>query len=294
LADLALSAGSDVKLYDINFDWRTNQIDIPKIRGDVLDARTLANAMKDVDVIVHLAGVSRVEDGEKDPVNCLHVNVEGGYNVAYNAAILKKRMVFGSSREVYGNPERFPVHESDPKKPISTYGVTKLAIENILGTLSMKYGLRYTILRFSNVYGSERDRPERVVPKFLERAIRGETLELYGGEQTLDFTFVDDVVSVIRHVVDNEATTQGQDFNVVSGRSTSIFELASLIKRLTNSESDIVTRSSRRFDALGFRSDPTKISNLMGEQFHMRSLEGGLLNYVGRMKKVIIARGALD
>jgi nucleoside-diphosphate-sugar epimerase len=142
-----------------------------------------------------------------------------------------------------------------------------------------------TILRFSNVYGSARDRPERVIPKFYQRAISGESLELYGGGQTLDFTFVDDVASVIKFVIELEASTQRQDFNIVTGTSTSIATLASMIKRLTGSESRLIPQAARGFDAFGFKSDPTKTRNLLGPRFQPKALENGLSLYVDRMMK---------
>ena len=101
--------GRSVTLLDLGFDWHTTGLDCKKVVCDVLDRRGMEAAAEDVDALVHLAAVSRVEDGEKDPQRCMLVNVEGTKNVVRIAAKCHVPLVLVSSREVYGNAIELPI-----------------------------------------------------------------------------------------------------------------------------------------------------------------------------------------
>jgi nucleoside-diphosphate-sugar epimerase len=286
LADRLQDAGLDLALLDLNFGLNTAHLTCQKLRADVRDYPTISKLVRKRDALVHLAAMSRVEWGQMDPVGCLQVNTEGTLNLI--EAVRKRNpdvpVIYASSREVYGEPSRFPVREADSKYPISVYGSSKLAAENLVRSYGRTYGLKYVILRFSNVYGSARDLPERVIPKFMNRALRNKPLEVYGGNQVLDFTFIDDVaegiVSVLCKALAGEVLND--DFNFTSNRGTSVFRLASLIRNVCASESKVVRKSGRGFDVSKFVGDFTKAKSRTGYR-PSHNLEHGLKIYRNRL-----------
>src|SRR3989442_2984091 len=120
--------------------------------------------------------------------------------------------------------------------------MTKLCAERACGSYadpSVSPSVHPVIFRFSNVYGSERDLPERVIPKFMTKALRGEDITLYGGDQVLDFTYIDDTISGILKAfascLDRASGGSGQEFHCVTGRGVSLLNLATMINRVNDS-----------------------------------------------------------
>ena len=202
-----------------------------------------------------------------------------------------------SSREVYGEPLYLPVNEGHPKRPKSVYGLTKLCAERACLSYSNSSGLdpsvNHVIMRFSNVYGSERDLPERVIPKFMNKALRGEDITLYGGEQILDFTFIDDTISGIVKLVssslEGDGSMFGEDFHFVTGRGVSVSELARMIVDLVGSRSKIIHGAANSFEVRKFVGDLTKARKVLGYEPKTR-LEDGLKRLSERMVPIIIAK----
>lgn len=274
---------------DVKFGKNTAHLACEKLRADVRDYGSISRLVRKRDAFVHLAAVSRVEWGQTQPVRCLEVNTIGTLNLL--GAIRKRNpdalVILTSSREVYGEPSSFPVREADPKCPISVYGASKLAAENLLRSYGLTYGLKHVILRFSNVYGSPRDLPQRVIPKFMKRAVQGKTLEVYGGNQVLDFTFIDNVtdgiISTLSKALDGDTKVLNEDFNFTSNRGTSVAGLASLMGKLCGSHSKIVRRNARNFDVSKFIGDFTKAKTRIGYQ-PRHSLGDGLRIYRERLR----------
>jgi nucleoside-diphosphate-sugar epimerase len=277
-----------VSLLDVKFNENTADIDCTKFVGDICD-KSLTDALDGMyDVIVHLAAVSRVELGQLNPLDCLKTNIVGTSNML---ELLRKErsravLVFGSSREVYGEQSFLPVAEEHPKNPISVYGVSKLAAERLLSSYHRVYGVDYILLRFSNVYGSPRDLPDRVAPRFMRLAMAGQPLTVYGGKQVLDFTFIDDTVngliSVLRKVMHRDETVINQDFNFTSGNGTSILEIAELIKSICQSDSEIIVESGRSYDVSNFVGSYQKAKEFL-DYCPKHSLVDGLSIYGNRL-----------
>ncbi len=270
-----------------------------KIRGDIRDYETVRKAVDGKNAVFHLAAVSRVAWGQEDPFNCWLTNQVGTINVleACNKAESNPVLLEASSREVYGEPLYLPVNEGHPKRPKSVYGLTKLSAERACLSYSKSSGLdpsvNHVIMRFSNVYGSERDLPERVVPKFMNKALRGEDITLYGGEQILDFTFIDDTVSGILKLASaclgGDGSIFGEDFHFVTGRGVSVSELARMIVDLVGSRSKIIHGASNSFEVRKFVGDLTKSHKTLGYEPKV-SLEHGLRILRDRTVPTIIAR----
>lgn len=289
LADELISQGFKVTLLDLSFDDNTKHLDCEKVSGDILNPDYLSS-LPGYDVTVHLAAISRVEIGQEKPSECMKVNVQGTLNVVRAVSKNSGVLVYGSSREVYGQPSRNPVREDDPKAPISIYGVSKLGAEGLVECFSRSHGLRYVIVRFSNVYGSPRDLPERVTPRFMKLAFSGEPITVHWGKQALDFNFIDEVIKGLATAVklagENDSDVISNDFNLVSGKAVSILTLARAVKRVCNSKSEIAVEERRGdFDVTRFLGDPTKSRRHLGYKPRL-ALEEGLKIYGDRIQEI--------
>jgi len=293
LAEKMIEKGLDVTLMDITYGKNTQNIDCEKIIGDVRRFPLVKDLVRKADTILHFAAVSRVEWGQAEPIKCWEINTLGTLNVL---EALRKVNRFGiilyaSSREVYGEPIYLPVTEEHPRNPISVYGVSKLASESLIEYYHQVYELNYVIIRFSNVYGSPRDLPDRVIPKFMRLAMINKPLVIYGGKQVLDFTFIDDVtdglLSAVEKAVEGNRNIINNAFHFTSGKGMSIFQLAELILEICHSQSKIHIKKERRHDVSMFVGDFRKAAEKIGYS-PKHSLPMGLKIYKNRLKDVTL------
>jgi nucleoside-diphosphate-sugar epimerase len=242
----------------VGFDLRGGEGEV----GDVRDAAEVEDAVAGAVAVVHLAGVSRVEAAQRDEPGAVRANIVGTWNVIRAARRAKAGgIVYGSSREVHaglprvprGEKKERPVRESDPRVPINVYGQTKAAAENMLEHCSHLHA----ILRFSNVYGSVDDHPDRVVPAFCRAAVEDGDLVVRGADCAFDFVHVSDAARAVVRAV--EAILAGRDLApqlVVTGRGTSLGDLARLCVA-TAGGGRIVEEGPRPNDADWFVGDPS-------------------------------------
>ena len=291
--------GDTVTLYDLNFSSNTRSLSCEKIRGDVRDYGAVKKAVEGKDAVFHFGAVSRVAWGQEDPFTCWMTNQMGTLNLleACKKSETRPVLFYASSREVYGEPLYLPVDESHPKRPISVYGMSKLSAEKACMSYSRGLGnvgsVDHVVFRFSNDYGSERHLPERVIPKFMTKALRGDDITLYGGGQVLDFTFLDDTISGILKAYaacfDGGPNLFGEDFHFVTGRGVSVSDLAAMIVEMVGSSSKIITSGSNTFEVRRFVGNPEKARRMLGYESRVR-LEDGLKILRERMAPVIYAR----
>ncbi len=175
---------------------------------------------------------SSVFDCVHDPAVAIRTNVEGTRQVletARQAGV--RRVVLASSREVYGEPANLPVPESSPINPKNAYGASKVAAEEICAEYAAR-GLELTILRLSNVYGI-RDRG-RVIPLFIERALRAEPITIYGRDKLLDLVWIENLVEVLALAA--QLPCPAHPVNIGCGKGTRLFELAGACARTYRSK----------------------------------------------------------
>ena len=234
--------------------------------GDILNTNDLFHKMQGVDGVIHLAAVSRVILGEKFPELCWKTNVEGTKNVI--AAVIESPsipwMIYASSREVYGEQGSLNIAESAKLAPVNIYGESKAAAESALNEAKMN-GLRGAIVRFSNVFGSVYDHHDRVVPAFCLAAANGENIRVDGKENLFDFTYIDDVVQGVLAVV--FGLQSGQELppiHFTTGVATSLGEIASFAKELSDHNIEIVEAPSRSFDVAKFSGNTARAEELLG------------------------------
>lgn len=218
--------------------------DVRFVEGDIRDAALVASAMRGAKYVFHLAAQSNVLGSEGDPDYAFMTNVVGTYHVLEAAiAAGARRIVFASSREVYGQPAELPAAESDPLAPKNTYGASKAAGEMACRAAATRGGLEIAALRLTNVYGPGDS--GRVIPLWLERAARGDDLLIYGGTQVLDFVWVGDVVSAMMRAalaprvifdaagllpIEHEERGFFLTMNVGTGRPTPLYTLADKVR----------------------------------------------------------------
>ena len=230
-------------------------------QGDICDYACVEDAVSCCDGILHLAAVSRVVWGERDPDLCWATNVGGLKNVL---AAMKKRssppwLIFASSREVYGQPKELPATEDTPLNPVNIYARSKAEGERLVLGAHLFDCLRVSTIRLSNVYGRTSDHVDRVIPAFARAAVLGEPLRVDGYRHTFDFTHVDDVcrgiILLIHHLMSPLDCLPPIQF--VSGTATTLGELALQAIAIADSESPIVEAPPRNFDVAQFYGSPS-------------------------------------
>ena len=273
LAETMLNMGWDVALLDIN-DNPINIMDFKErveyVHSDIRSER-LTEILKVVepDGVIHLAALSRVVWCEERPEECISINVKGTQNLLQSLSKLREKpwFIFSSSREVYGNSETLPVRESFPLLPVSKYAEAKCAGEEIIREYSSKLGMKSTILRLSNVYGNERDISDRVIPKFIIKALKGEKLVIYGKGKFFDFTFIQDAISGILKAVERlekNDESRVETYNICTGKPTKLEELPSMISTIINSEVEVVYKESKDYEVRGYYGDCSKAKESLG------------------------------
>ena len=234
--------------------------------GDVRDAQRVRDAVAGCRGIVHLAAVSRVVWGERDPQGCRDVNVGGLRNVLEGALDPARRpwLIFASSREVYGQPDCLPVTEDAPLRPVNVYGRCKAEGERLVAAAGDR-GLRAAVVRLSNVYGSPHDHADRVLPAFARAAVRGSALRVEGEAHVFDFTHLDDTVRGILALIG--LLSDGQTpppIHLLTGRPHTLGEIANLAVEFAGTRAPVVRAAPRPFDVSRFYGDPGRARRLLG------------------------------
>ena len=246
--------------------------------GDSRSAAALAARAAGCRGIVHLAAIARVGASAAQPGLCRSVNVGGVRAVLQAARRLPERpfVLLASSREVYGEPGRLPVVETDPFAPINVYGRSKVAAERLVEH-ARAAGLHTQIARYANVYGCIEDHPDRVVPAFTRAAAEGGLMHVRGAENAFDFTHVDDVARGTARLV--EALLAGErdlpPVQFVTGEPTSLRALARSAHRLGSGGTRLVEEPTVGGTVAQFWGDPARARRLLGWEASI-TLESGL------------------
>jgi UDP-glucose 4-epimerase len=233
------------------------------VQGDIRDSDLLRRYFEGAHTVFHLAAQSRVMDASRDLDYTFATNVTGTFNVLRVAADCRvDRVVFASSREVYGDPISVPVDESHPLLPINVYGASKMAGEALCRSFRRERGLQTTILRFANVYGP-RD-VDRLIPTWLDRIAAGDDLPVYGGTQILDLVWIDQAIEALMRAW--PISVPGSAINVASGTGTRILDLARRIARIAGSRSRVVLMPAREQEVTRYVGSTQRMREILGVQ----------------------------
>jgi len=236
------------------------------IKGDVQDESILSEALRNIDVIFHLADKTSTTGGSITSFTDSATEL-GLLQAAVRQRV--RRFIFASSCAVYGASKTFPTAEDAPLLPLSPYARKKVAIEELVESFVHLHGLECLTLRFFNVYG-QRQRPgphyAAVVSRFIEAAKAGSPVIVTGsGRQTRDFVHISDAVEALcRSGLFYENCTGSRVFNVGTGIETTIGELAVLVQRITEVPVSIVITAASAAEVYRSQADPSLSADLLG------------------------------
>lgn len=261
-----------VVLDDFSTGRRANLrgLDVDLIEGSILDPRVLSQAIRGVDVVVHLAAIPSVPRSIEHPRPTHDANATGTLVVLEAARDNAVRHVsVASSSSVYGANTELPKRELSWTGPMSPYAVSKLATEAYTVAYAYSYGLSTTAFRFFNVYGPRQAADHAyaaVVPKFMQAIKTGAPLIIEGdGEQSRDFTFVDSVCEVLLASVLSPQPTM-HPVNLAFGGRTTINELASMVIEISGATAARVEHSVTRVgDVRASQADSSSMDTMFSD-----------------------------
>ena len=259
--------------------WNREIIGIDKVlnewRGDICKRTYLFDLRKEqfhpfklVDTVIALAANARVNELVQHPKLA-----KDNFDITFNTLELCrkndiKKIIFASSREVYSNEGGMITHSEDFPYKVerceSPYTASKIGNEALIHAYHKCYGIDYIILRYSNVYGMY-DNKDRVVPEFIKLAKQNKSLDVYGSDKILDFTYIDDAIQGTILSIDEFDKVKNNVFNIASGEGHTLQELATLIIKNLNSRSKIVEdKRSKIGEVRKFIANIDKAKEMLG------------------------------
>ncbi len=222
------------------------------------------------DIVVHLAANAKVHELVQYPHRALE-NITLTFNVLEYCRHNRVPIIFASSREVYGDIHRYITEEqqADFAFTESPYSASKISGEALIYSYARCYDLRYLVFRFSNVYGrfdNDIERMERVIPLFIDRLARGESVTVFGREKMLDFTFVDDCVAGIAAGVERllQGRVFNQTINLAYGQGNTLVRMAELVAEALGVEPQIKVEPAKRVgEVTRYVADISKAQELL-------------------------------
>ncbi|MCK4527246.1 SDR family oxidoreductase [candidate division WOR-3 bacterium] len=250
------------------------------VHGDVTDLdffRTVID--RDVEYVFHEAAQAGVRISVENPFKPNNINVLGTLNVLQaSLEVDVERVINASSSSVYGKVEYLPFDEKHPTQPVSPYGVSKLAAEHYCRVFYEVYGISTVSLRYFTVYGP-RMRPDLAISIFTGKMLNDEPITIFGdGEQTRDFTYIEDIIKVNMKLLDTNRA-DGKVMNIGSGNRISVNELATNLKKIIGSSSEVNYAEVQRGDAKHTLADVGLAKELVGYEPSV-SIDEGLRRFV--------------
>jgi UDP-glucose 4-epimerase len=250
--------------------------------SDVRDAHSMRYLVQEQDYLFNLAGQTSHLDSMEDPFTDLEINCQAQLSILeacreFNPAI---KIVFASTRQLYGKPDYLPVDEKHLLRPVDVNGVNKMAGEWYHILYNNVYGLRGCALRLTNTYGPRmrvKDARQTFLGIWIRNLLEGTALEVWEGDQRRDFTYVEDAVDAVLMCASNE-TTNGQVFNLGGDAVLSLRELAEQLVSIHGSGEyrlRAFPADRKRIDIGDYYADYSKIHKLLGWQPRV-SLSQGL------------------
>jgi len=230
------------------------------IKGDLTNFKLLKRSLQDIDNVIHLAANIDISESIKRPEKSHEINVIGSMNLLRASVINGVSGIIGaSSAAIYGDPKIVPVNEKTVPNPVSPYGADKLSMENYFKAFSNTYDLNTISLRFFNVYGIDQSNAYAgVITKFMEKIENDKPLQIFGdGKHTRDYVFIEDLVQGIQKTLKKLKGKRGNIYNIASGRSYSVNELAKILLSIYGKKLQILHVSPRKGD---LRFSSTSIS----------------------------------
>ena len=238
------------------------------VRGDICDLEAAREACEGADYALHLAARTSVPRSVKDPIETNRVNIDGTLNVLVAARDAKvRRVVYAASSSAYGETPTLPKTETMPSEPISPYGVTKFVGELYAQVFGRAYGLENVSIRYFNVFGPRQDPTSQysgVLSRFMLAMIEGSAPVVYGdGEQSRDFTYVDNVVDISLRACEAPGAS-GKVFNGGTGLRITLNDVLKLLGKITGASVRAKYDHARSGDILNSQADIQVARQVLG------------------------------
>lgn len=250
-----VSAGRRVRVFD-KLSAACNLIrdlagEIEVVGGDAARADDVLAALEGAETVFHLVHTTVPGSSMADPSYDVESNVAASVRwLSQIGQTSVRRIIFISSGgTVYGKPQRNPIDEQHPTDPISSYGITKLALEKYVAMYAAAAGIDYLILRPSNVYGEGQRLHigQGVIGVLIDRALRGQELEVWGtGDSLRDYIYIADFIGAVRSLL--TYTGSHRIFNVSRGKGHSVQDILEILQRQLGRLPEIKYEPARRFD----------------------------------------------
>lgn len=248
------------------------------IRGDFGNQKLMERALTGIDFLAHLAWSSVPQDASDNPAHDAQTNIIGGIHLLEAAvtAGIKKIIFVSTGGALYGVPEYTPIKETHPLRPISAYGISKMAMERYVHFFYKNHGLDYTILRVANAYGTRQNltKGQGVIGIWLHKMQQQQPIEIWGdGSAVRDYIYVKDIATAVAKSIDY----QGKEklFNLGAGKGHSLNEILTIFKKISPQPMEINYLPSRSFDVPVNVLDNQKIQQAFDWQPQV-ALEEGL------------------
>jgi UDP-glucose 4-epimerase len=239
--------------------------------SDVRDSHSLPHFVRGQDYLFNLAGQTSHMDSMTDPQTDLEINARAQLSILEACRLYKPdiRIVFASTRQIYGKPDYLPVDEKHPLRPVDVNGINKLAGESYHLLYHRVHGVRSTVLRLTNTIGPRmrvKDARQTFVGVWIKKILSGEPIEVWGGEQLRDFTYVDDAVEAFL-LAASKPEALGEIFNIGGTEPVNLRQLAEFLVA-TNGSGEYVQRAfpgdRQKIDIGDFYADYRLIAEKLG------------------------------
>lgn len=248
------------KIDNLNPDARFYNCDITNS-----EALRLIFEIEKPEVVYHFAAQIEVQNSLKEPAFDANSNIIGTINILECCKKCNiKKIIYPSSAAVYGDPKYLPVDEKHPIEPISFYGISKHTPEHYIQVFCSLYDIKYTIFRYSNVYGIRQDFKGEggVVSRFIDKFLNNVSPIIFGdGEQTRDFIYVRDIATANLLALSNG---DNMIMNISNNFPITVNDLAKTIKKILNSEVEVVYKEARKGDIFHSYLDNTLTKKVLG------------------------------
>jgi len=250
-----------------NLSFASKNKNFKFIKGDIRDFELLKQILENIEIVFHEAGLANVQKSIDNPYISHDVNVNGTLKLLLASKENSiEKIIYASSSSVYGDLQTLPHKEDMKPKPISPYAITKLTCEYYLSVFYKIYGLKTTSLRYFNVYGPRQPDHQYsgVISIWFSRIVKDMPPIIFGnGLQTRDFIYVEDVVEANILAAEKKSSI-GEIFNVGSGVSISVLDLAEEILKVCNKKINYELEKPRKGDIKDSLADISKIEKLLG------------------------------
>lgn len=265
-----LKEGAEVRVFD-NFSTGKRQNlagvngNVEIFEGDLRDFAQVLEATKGIEIIFHEAALPSVIRSVKAPNTTTEVNIIGTLNLLEAAKVNNiKKIIYASSSSIYGDSLTLPKIEDMVPNPLSPYAVSKIAGEHFMKVFHHLYNIETVILRYFNVYGPYQDPTSEysgVIAKFITAFLNDKPLTVFGdGEQSRDFTYVDDVVEA--NILAANAKISGEVFNVAGGNRYTLNQMIEILKSIFGkTDYNVIYAEPRPGDVQHSQADVQKIND---------------------------------